>query len=48
MGDTEVVKIVDKLQKIRYERAPLHVVKARYTGGYCVWLTFSDARKGVS
>ena len=31
----------------RYEQAPLHVVKAHYTGGYCVWLKFSDGRKGV-
>ena len=31
----------------RYERAPLHVVKARYAGDYCVWLKFSDGRKGV-
>ena len=27
----------------RYERAPCHVVDARYLGDYNVWLQFSDA-----
>jgi hypothetical protein len=31
----------------RYERAPRHVVKARYVGDYRVWLQFSDGRKGL-
>ena len=30
-----------------YERAPCHVVKARYLGDYSVWLQFNDGRKGL-
>lgn len=31
----------------RYERAPCHVVEARYVGDYNVWLHFNDGRKGL-
>jgi hypothetical protein len=31
----------------RYERAPRHVVAARYAGNYQVWLQFNDGRKGL-
>jgi Protein of unknown function (DUF2442) len=31
----------------RYERAPRHVVEARYAGDYQVWLHFSDGREGL-
>ncbi len=31
----------------RYERAPRHVVEARYVGDYQLWLRFNDGRKGI-
>ena len=30
-----------------YERAPRHVIEARYVGDYKVWLQFNDGRKGL-
>jgi len=31
-----------------YERAPRHIVEARYVGDYHVWLQFNNGRKGLS
>lgn len=31
----------------REERAPCHIVNARYVGDYKVWLHFNDGRQGL-